>query len=257
MRSRAGLAVDADPDLHLVLAELERRLAGGGHGARGQRHAHRSGVRVHLTADVGDLLEGSLLLRRSAGDLLQQDGGADASPSGRVEAVLHGDVVVDQHGLHLGALGAAELGGHLEVHHVAGVVLDDVEHAGAAVDGLRRRLHLVRRRRREDLARDTRRRASRCRRSPPCMGSCPEPPPDTSATLPWTGASLRTIVYGSYVTLIRSGCAASIPCSASRTTFAGSLMSFFIASPSGRGCLESRLCLLLRGRMPPWRAVRR
>src|ERR1700675_2858438 len=73
--------------------------------------------------------------------------------------------------------------------------------------------------------------------NPPCIGSCPEPPPDTSATLPLTGASLRTMVYGSYVTLIRSEWAASMPSSASRTTFAGSLMSFFIASPSGRGAL--------------------
>ena len=46
-----------------------------------------------------------------------------------------------------------ELGGHLEVHHVAGVVLDDVEHAGAAVDRLGGGQHLVGRGRGEDRAR--------------------------------------------------------------------------------------------------------
>ena len=44
------------------------------------------------------------------------------------------------------------LGGHLEVHHVALVVLDDEEHAGAGVDRLGRGEHLVGRRRGEDLA---------------------------------------------------------------------------------------------------------
>src|SRR5207244_10293703 len=36
----ARLAVDADPDLHLVVAELEGRLPGRGHAARGQRNPH-------------------------------------------------------------------------------------------------------------------------------------------------------------------------------------------------------------------------
>ena len=66
---------------------------------------------------------------------------------------LHGDVVVDDHGLDLDALVARELGRHLEVHHVAGVVLDDVQRAGPAVDGLRGGEHLVRGRRGEHLAR--------------------------------------------------------------------------------------------------------
>src|SRR5439155_947534 len=42
-----GLAVDADPDLHLVVAELEGRLPGRRDDARGQRHAHASTVGVH------------------------------------------------------------------------------------------------------------------------------------------------------------------------------------------------------------------
>ena len=42
----AGFAVDADADLHLVLGQVERRLAGRGHGAAGERDAHRAAVRV-------------------------------------------------------------------------------------------------------------------------------------------------------------------------------------------------------------------
>src|SRR5436309_7667809 len=44
----AGLAVNPDPDLHLVVAELEGRLPGCGNDARGQRHAHAAPVRVYL-----------------------------------------------------------------------------------------------------------------------------------------------------------------------------------------------------------------
>ena len=48
---------------------------------------------------------------------------------------------------------ASEVGGHVEVHDVARVILDDVDDAGSAVDGLRRLEHLVRRGGGEDLAR--------------------------------------------------------------------------------------------------------
>ena len=88
------------------------------------------------------------------GDLLHQHGDADPAAAGGVEAVLHGDVVVGDHGDHLDAgLGGGQLGGHLEVHDVAGVVLHDVQHARAAVDGRGRLQHLVGHRRGEHLAR--------------------------------------------------------------------------------------------------------
>jgi hypothetical protein len=32
--------------------------------------------------------------------------------------------------------------------------------------------------------------------NPPCIGSWPEPPPETSPTFPWTGASARTMKLG-------------------------------------------------------------
>ena len=105
------------------------------------------------------------LLGRRAADLLGEHGDADAAAAGRVEAVLDGDVVVDDHRLDVDALALGELGRHLEVQDVAGVVLDDVQHAGAAVDGLGRLEHLVGRGRGEDLARARRVEHARGRRS--------------------------------------------------------------------------------------------
>src|SRR5437764_7081692 len=86
----AGLAVNPDPDLHLVVAELEGRLPGGGDDARGQRHAHASSVGVHLSAQLGDLGQAAALLGRRSADLLGDYRVADAAPPCGVQAVLHG-----------------------------------------------------------------------------------------------------------------------------------------------------------------------
>src|SRR3954449_11025973 len=69
---------------------------------------------------------------------------------------------------------------------------------------------------------------------PPCIGSCPEPPPEMIPTLPGIGASTRTTTIGSWITRTLSPCAASTPSRASRTTASGSLISFFM--PSSFGC---------------------
>ena len=79
---------------------------------------------------------------------------ADPAPARGVQAVLDGDVVIDHDRGDVDAgLCRGELGGHLEVHEVAGVVLDDVQDAGAAVDGRGGRQHLVGNRGGEHLAR--------------------------------------------------------------------------------------------------------
>src|SRR4051812_38067772 len=65
---------------------------------------------------------------------------------------------------------------------------------------------------------------------PPCSGSCPDPPPEMTATLPATGASALITTSGSYWTRRTSACAAASPRSDSATTFAGSLMIFFTAA---------------------------
>src|SRR5215210_5841876 len=67
---------------------------------------------------------------------------------------------------------------------------------------------------------------------PPWVGSWPEPPPETRATLPSTGASARTTTVDSGRTRIRPECANSMPRSISSTTLSGALMTFFIFSLS-------------------------
>src|SRR5919198_626708 len=139
----AGLAVDADADLDLVVAELEGGLPGRRHRAGGERQAHGADVGVDVTRQRGHRGQVPALLGPGPGDLLHQHGAADPAAALRVQRVPDGHVVVDHHALHLDAGVAAEVGRHLEVHHVAGVVLDDVQHPGAAVDLLGRPLHLV------------------------------------------------------------------------------------------------------------------
>src|SRR5882724_4111494 len=73
--------------------------------------------------------------------------------------------------------------------------------------------------------------------NPPCSGSWPEPPPDTTPTLPDTGASALATTAGSYVIRSRSGWAAAMPRRESTTTVDGSLMIFFIAAPPWLRCL--------------------
>ena len=68
---------------------------------------------------------------------------AGDAATGRVEGVLDGDVVVDHHGADGDALGVGQLGRRLEVEHVAGVVLHDRQHPGAAVRRLEGGRHLV------------------------------------------------------------------------------------------------------------------
>lgn len=76
------------------------------------------------------------------------------TPSARgVERVLDGHVVVGDDGFHPdAALRGRHLRGHLEVHDVAGVVLDNVQDAGAGVHRGRGGHHLVGDGRGEDLA---------------------------------------------------------------------------------------------------------
>lgn len=91
---------------------------------------------------------------RLTGDLLHQYCDADPTPSGGEEAVLHGDVVSGDHGDDLDTgFGCGELGGHLEVHDVTGVVLHDVQDPRAGIDVLRRLQYLAGDRRGEHLAR--------------------------------------------------------------------------------------------------------
>ena len=152
IRVRPGSPWMPIADLHLVVAELEGRLAGGRDGAAREGHAHRADVVLDLLAERRHRREVGAGLGGRADDLLGQDGPTDAAAARGVERVLDRDVVRDDDAGDLDPLGPGHLGRELEVHDVAGVVLDDVQDAGAAVDRLRRGEHLVRHRRGEDGA---------------------------------------------------------------------------------------------------------
>src|SRR6266851_6809862 len=59
--------------------------------------------------------------------------------------------------------------------------------------------------------------------NPPWRGSWPDPPPEINATLPFLGASLRTMIWLATSYRSRSEWAAARPASDSFTTAAGSL----------------------------------
>jgi hypothetical protein len=62
---------------------------------------------------------------------------------------------------------------------------------------------------------------------PPWSGSCPEPPPEISPTLPRFGPPARRTTLLAASILTRSGCAAASPARLSGTMFSTWLMSFF------------------------------
>ena len=143
--------MDADTQLDLVVGEIERGTPGGRHRARCQGQTHGASIVGDALPELGKLRQVIALLRGSTGDLLHQHGDADTPAAGRVERVGHGHVVCSQHRGHLDAFGACQFGGHLEVHHVAGVVLHDVQDTSTTVDGDGGGEDLIRRGRGEDL----------------------------------------------------------------------------------------------------------
>ena len=78
------------------------------------------------------LLEGAALVGLGRGGLDDEEVAGHAAPADRPGRVLDRHVVVDEQVAELLALGLAELLGHLPGGPVAGVVVDDVEHARRA-----------------------------------------------------------------------------------------------------------------------------
>ena len=99
---------------------------------------HRPDLAVHLLGDRRHAVEVVTAFGCRARDLLDEHRSGDATPTGRVEGVLHGDVVVDDDGAHGDPLRPGQIGGGLEVQNVARVVLDDVEDPRASVSRLGR-----------------------------------------------------------------------------------------------------------------------
>ena len=126
----------AHADLDLVFGEFEGELAGLGDRAGRHRHAHRADVGDRLARDALDLVEAVEFGSGAAGDLDHVDVAGDAAPVVHALRRRGGDVVGDAHGAHLDAVVLQHLGGHVEVHIVAGIVAIEEQHALAAMHGL-------------------------------------------------------------------------------------------------------------------------
>ena len=153
---RAGLAVDADADLHLVLAKLKAGLTCCRDCAGTDGDAHGAHVVNDLLRHALDLFKLGALFCLCARDLVDKDRARYAAAADGIEAAVHGDVVVDDDLRDLDLVHLRHFTGHFEVHHVAGIVLDDHQHALVSRDGLDALIDLIRRGRGEDCARDRR-----------------------------------------------------------------------------------------------------
>ena len=142
--------MDADAHFHLICAKIEVRLARGRDSAGRQRDAHRARPAVDGLAQGLKIRPAHAFLGRGADDFLDDERAGDAASARRIGRRLDRDVVIDDDGR------ASTIGHfcrHLEIHHIALVILDDEDDARALVDGFHRRRHLVRRGRSEDLSR--------------------------------------------------------------------------------------------------------
>ena len=125
------LAMDADAELHLVGVEFEGRRRLGGHGARVVGHRDAPRVVDHTSSDPGDSCQGVATRGRRAADLLDENCRSGSTTTGTGVGIRR-DVVGDDHVVGLDVV-AYEVSSDAEVHHVAGVVLHDVENACAAI----------------------------------------------------------------------------------------------------------------------------
>jgi hypothetical protein len=100
-------------------------------------------------AQVVELGHRGASFRVAAYDFLHDQRARDAAPPGRPRRLLDRHVVV---GNDRRDVPTRKIGGHLEIHHVAFVVLDDEDATAAGFDGPNSRDHLVRGWRREHLA---------------------------------------------------------------------------------------------------------
>ena len=114
----------------------ERRPSRGRHGTARQSHAHRATGLVHRSGQSRKIREWAPFLGGRTDQLFEQHRHTDPAPTRGIERVLDGDIVIDHDAVDRNAgFRRREFGRHLEVHHVAGVVLHNVQHPSARIDG--------------------------------------------------------------------------------------------------------------------------
>ena len=92
MRPGAGFAVLAHPDFHLVVAQFEDGLAGGGMRRGADRHRERAHVALHAFGDFEALIERAALLGGGARHFVDRQEADQAAAVFRIGSA--GDVLV-------------------------------------------------------------------------------------------------------------------------------------------------------------------
>ncbi len=105
-------------------------------------------MRIDLVAEDFQPIKIATFLGGRAHDFFDDHGTGHAAPASRISGVVHGDVVVRDDSLYRST---GHFPRHVEIHHVAFVVLDDEQHARAGIHRLAGGDHLVGCRRREHL----------------------------------------------------------------------------------------------------------
>ena len=124
-------------------------LSGSGNGAWGDRHAHRADVLDDIFGTRFDFGEGGALFGTRPCDLMDKDRPGDAAPACRIEAVLDGDIVVDDDVVGVDTFILRHVNRHFEVQNIARIILDDREDSRLGGDGLDSLINLIGRRRGE------------------------------------------------------------------------------------------------------------
>src|SRR6201981_174624 len=114
------------------------------HDTRSKGHSHAAAFGVHFVTKRGRLFQGGPRFGGGSNNLLGQNRRTDSATSGRVKTVFNSDVIIDYDRFDLDPLRSGEVSGHLKIHDIAGIILNDVQHAFAAVHCLRGLVHLIR-----------------------------------------------------------------------------------------------------------------
>ncbi|CAH0302473.1 hypothetical protein SRABI106_03807 [Rahnella aquatilis] len=143
----------AHAKLHFVIIEFKRWFSGGGDGTCAKRNADRVTLIVQPAAQAGTGFKAVTTFCGCAHQFFDKHRVRHAAPTGSIEAVFDGDIIIDHHRGDFYAALVEQLGGGFKVQHITGVVFDDQQHAFATVDMHRAFKHFIRGRRGENFSR--------------------------------------------------------------------------------------------------------
>ena len=138
------LPVDADSHFHLIIRQFKSRLSRCGNRTRLGGSAHGPHIINDLLGNGLHLVQGSPFLCQGARDFMYENGSGHASAPHGIKTVLDRHIIVGHHMLNRDSLHLGHLSSHLKVHHVAGIVLHNHQHACVRCNRLDALINLVR-----------------------------------------------------------------------------------------------------------------